>query len=223
MPLSRMPPRAVSVTASWTPSSASARAGAATARSSPPPRRARRRGRRRRCWTSRPRSPLVRAMWAIIRLVVVLPLVPVTATTGILRRDRRGPVAALGGGHLGGGRADGRLDVGRGQRVEGVRDGRAQRARPVAVAPREGDDEHLRVGRRAVRAPRGARVPASLAMARTRRSTARSAKRCRKPDPGAPGRVVRSPMRRARRSTASSSASPMAETSSVSFTAARGK
>src|SRR6478672_5322956 len=29
-------------------------------------------------------SPLVRATWAIIRLVVVLPLVPVTATTGIL-------------------------------------------------------------------------------------------------------------------------------------------
>ncbi len=28
--------------------------------------------------------PAVRAMWAIIRLVVVLPLVPVTATTGIL-------------------------------------------------------------------------------------------------------------------------------------------
>ena len=28
--------------------------------------------------------PHVRAMWAIIRLVVVLPLVPVTATTGIL-------------------------------------------------------------------------------------------------------------------------------------------
>ena len=27
--------------------------------------------------------PPVRAMWAIIRLVVVLPLVPVTATTGI--------------------------------------------------------------------------------------------------------------------------------------------
>ena len=41
-----------------------------------------RRCRCRRCWTSPTSRPSVRAMWAIIRLVVVLPLVPVTATTG---------------------------------------------------------------------------------------------------------------------------------------------
>ena len=67
------------------------------------------------------------------------------------------------------------------------------------------------------------RVPASAAMARTSRSTARSANRCRKPDPAAPGRVVRSPMRRAKRNADSSPASLIVETSSVSFTAARGK
>ena len=66
-------------------------------------------------------------------------------------------------------------------------------------------------------------MPASPAMARTSRSTARSANRWRNPDPAAPGRVVRSPMRRAKRSTASSDASVMVETSRVSFTAARGK
>ena len=37
-------------------------------------------------------------MCAISRVVVVLPLVPVTATTGIRGRDRRGPVAGLGRG-----------------------------------------------------------------------------------------------------------------------------
>ena len=88
MPLSRMPPRAVSVTASSTSRVRQHPAGAARARSSRPPRPARRRCRCRRCWTSRPACRRCGAMWAIIRLVVVLPLVPVTATTGTRGRDR---------------------------------------------------------------------------------------------------------------------------------------
>ena len=150
--------------------------------------------------------PLVRAMWATIRLVVVLPLVPVTATTGIVGVIVVGRLARLGGRDLLGGGADRGLDVGGGQGVERVRDGLTQRrARPrwrhgKATTRTSGSEVgRTRTARR--------RVPASLAMARTRRSTARRAKRCRKPDPGAPGRVVRSPMRRAKRSTASSLAS----------------
>ena len=91
-------------------------------------------------------SPLVRAMCAIIRLVVVLPLVPVTATTGIFGVMVVGRVPARDGGDLLGGGADRRLDVGGRQRVERVRDRLAERTRPLAVAPREGHDEHLRVG-----------------------------------------------------------------------------
>ena len=46
-----------------------------------------RRRRSRRCWTSRRAARATRAMWAIIREVVVLPLVPVTATTGTRGRN----------------------------------------------------------------------------------------------------------------------------------------
>ncbi len=53
-----------------------------TGPSSPPPPPARRRCRCRRCSTSRPAGRPPAPMWAIIREVVVLPLVPVTATTG---------------------------------------------------------------------------------------------------------------------------------------------
>ena len=90
MPFSRMPPRAVSVTASWTPSWASTRPAPLgpgvvagldelavdvdAVGVGPADVQARR----------------VRAMWAIIREVVVLPLVPVTATTGTRGRERAG-------------------------------------------------------------------------------------------------------------------------------------
>ena len=81
--------------------------------------------------------------------MVVLPLVPVTATTGIFGVMVVGPVALLGRAHLLGRRAHRRLDVGRRQRVERVRDGLAERPGAAAVAPREGHDEHVGVGGRA--------------------------------------------------------------------------
>ena len=167
-------------------------------------------------------SPLVRAMWAIIRLVVVLPLVPVTATTGIfgVMVVGRSPLSAARTSSAAALTADSTSGVGSASSACATASPSA-RARPrlrhgKATTSTSGSEVgRTRTARR--------RVPASFAMARTSRSTARRANRCRKPDPAAPGRVVRSPMRRANRSTVSSPASVMVETSSVSFTAARGK
>ncbi len=66
-------------------------------------------------------------------------------------------------------------------------------------------------------------VPDSAAIARTSRATARAAKRCRKPDSDAPGRALRSPIRRANRAAVSSDAAASGLMSSVSLIAARGK
>ena len=167
-------------------------------------------------------SPLVRAMWATIRDVVVLPLVPVTATTGI-----RGVIVV--------GRAPGSAAAtsaaaaltaastsGVGQGVQSVRDGLTQRSRPTAVAPREGDHEDVGVGGGAYahREPAGAGLAGDGPHQALDRAEGEALPEART---GRTGRVVRSPMRRARRSTASSLASLMEDTSSVSFTAARGK
>ena len=79
--------------------------------------------------------PHVRAMWAIIRLVVVLPLVPVTATTGIRGVIVCGRVASGAAATRGRGPADSLLDVAAGQLVEhrrrrpGPSPGRASRCR----------------------------------------------------------------------------------------------
>ena len=66
-------------------------------------------------------------------------------------------------------------------------------------------------------------MPDSAAIARTSRATARVANRCRKPVSGAPGRALRSPIRRANRAATSSGAAASALMSSVSLIAARGK
>ena len=85
--------------------------------------------------TSRPSA---RAMCAIIREVVVLPLVPVTATTGtrgviVVRRG-----AGLGRGHPRGRLAHHRVHLPAGHGVEHLRDRRTHHLRTGAVPPREG-------------------------------------------------------------------------------------
>ena len=169
MPLSRIPPRAVSVTASSTPGSAEHGPGARSGRSSRRPRRARRRGRCRRCWTSRRPGRPCDAMWAIIRLVVVLPFVPVTATTGISGRDRVRLGAERRRGDLLGGPADRLLDAGAGHGVEHRGDGAAHRlgARRGAATGRR---PPRRGGRSSGRTRTASRTgPDSWAIARTSR------------------------------------------------------
>ena len=72
-----------------------ARARRRRSRSSPPPRPARRGRRCRPSWSSPPSGRAPVAMWAISRVVVLLPFVPVTATIGIrgLGRCGSGPWA----------------------------------------------------------------------------------------------------------------------------------
>ena len=167
-------------------------------------------------------SPLVRATCAIIRLVVVLPLVPVTANTGMAGvmvpgRSPRGAAATSAAAAL---TASSTSGVGRASSAWATASPSARARSRLRHGKATMTTSGSGVGR--TRTARR-RVPASPAMARTRRSTARRANRCRKPDPGAPGLVVRRPMRRAKLSTASSPASVIVETSRVSFTAARGK
>ena len=200
MPLSRMPPRAVSVTASCDLLVGQHPAGARWGRSSRRPRPARRRRRCRRCSTSRRAGRASRAMCATIREVVVLPLVPVTATTGTRGRSVVGPGPRLGRAHRRGGLAD--------QRPRGpasssasrtLRDRAAERLGPVAVAPRVARPRRWctsLVGRTRTAEPGGPGL--------ARRSgapaapTARAANRCRKPLPGSPGRALLQPDARRR-------------------------
>ena len=124
--------------------------------------------------------PPVRAMCAISRLVVVLPLVPVTATTGIVGTDRvRGSALGRGGDPLGSA-ADGGLDlltrnsVLTRHRVEDVRHGPTHLLGTVAVPPWVRHDD--RCGSLVGRTRTASRtVPDSCAIARTRRATARRA------------------------------------------------
>jgi hypothetical protein len=76
------PPRAVSSTAAST-SGCSRRCGRCAGRCSRRCRCMRRRRRRRRCWSCRRAGRSGSIRWAIRRTVVVLPLVPATATTGM--------------------------------------------------------------------------------------------------------------------------------------------
>ena len=166
--------------------------------------------------------PLARAMWAIIRLVVVFPLVPVTAMTGTLGVIvvGRAPGAAEATCSAASLTAPSTSGVGRASSAWATARPRAS-ARPRC---RHGKATTSWLGSEVGRTRTANReVPDSLAMARTSLSTARMANRCRKPLPGAPGRVVRSPMRRARRSTVSSEAAAMVPMSRVSLMAARGK
>ena len=181
MPLSRMPPRAVSVTANSTSSWASTRPAPLGPGVVARPRPARRRRRCRRCWTSRRACPSVRAMWAIIREVVVLPLVPVTATTGTrgvivcgaapgsaaATRSAAAPTAASmsAPGH-------GVEHVGhRATHLLGARPGAPTGRRPRSGAGRWSGAPERRAA--TYRTPRRSPAPAA--------PTARSANRCRKP------------------------------------------
>ena len=99
-------------------------------------------------------------MWAIIRLVVVLPLVPVTATTGIRGVMVVGPSPVRRVGDPLGGPADRLVDVGGRQLVEHRGHRAAHLLGSLAVPPGVGDDELVRVVGRphAYREPAGARL-----------------------------------------------------------------
>ena len=82
-PSRRMPPRAVSNTAASTSRMKQHVAGTARTAAIPRSRSSGRRCRCRPCWSCQPVFPAIPMMCAIKRTVVVLPLVPATATTGI--------------------------------------------------------------------------------------------------------------------------------------------
>ena len=198
-------------------------AGAAGTRSSRRPRPARRRRRCRRWWTSRRSLPAVRAMWPIIREVVVLPLVPVTAMTGIRGLSVVGRSPASAAATRSAAALTAVVDVAAGSASSTVGDG---------LGPAPGRGRGGATGRR--RRPGAGRgrphphgepraCPTSAAICRTSRATARAANRCRKPDSAAPGRALRSPIRRANRAAVSSGAARSALRSRVSLIAARGK
>ena len=91
----------------------------------------------------------MRARWAISREVVVLPFVPVTATTGILGVIVRGASPSSAALDPLGRLAHGRLDVALRKRVEHVGHGAAHHLGPLAVRPREGHDDAVGVAGRA--------------------------------------------------------------------------
>ena len=163
-------------------------------------------------------------MCATIREVVVLPLVPVTATTGTRGRSVVGPGPGSAARTVAGGpRPTSVVEVRAGQRVEHLGDRPAERLGAVAAAPRVGDHDLVDVVGRPDPHARAGWCRPRAAIWRTSRSTARAANRCRKPLPGCPGRALRSPTREAKRSATRSGASISRVRSSVSLIAARGK
>ncbi len=161
-------------------------------------------------------------MCAIIRLVVVLPLVPVTATTGIFG------VIVCGAAPFGDSatRTAASLTT-ESTSVLGRWSITSATARPIAWARsrlRHGKATTTRLASLVDRTRTASRaVPDSLAIARTSRSTARSANRWRNPVPGSPGRAFLRPIRAAKRIARSVGAVAIAPMSSVSLIAARGK
>ena len=155
---------------------------------------------------------------------MVLPLVPVTATTGMRGLIVLGGPPARSPDGRGGPSYEG-VEVAvvrRGQPVEDAGDLAAERRGAVAVPPGVGDDDPVHVGRRPHphREPAGARLACHLPH-QPRDGTRREAL----PEPGAGGTGPSGPQpdpSENRRAT-SSVASTSAVRSSVSLTAARGK
>ena len=162
-------------------------------------------------------------MCATIREVVVLPLVPVTATIGTRGRRVVGP----------GPRSEARTDSAAWPTSSlEVGAGRAQSSTSATAWPSAWARVRLRQGKATTiwctswvgRTRTASRVvPASAAIWRSSRSMARAANRCRNPLPGSPGRDRFRPTREANRSATSVGASMSWVRSSVSLIAARGK
>ncbi len=161
-------------------------------------------------------------MWAIIRLVVVLPLVPVTAMTGIFGTIVVGPAPFSASATC-----LAALSTISSTSVAGSSSSTSATARPSAWARsrcRQGYATTSVCASLVVRTRTASRlVPDSCAIARTSRASARAANRCRNPVPGSPGRAFLSPIRFANRFALSvgTSASPLM--SRVSLIAALGK
>ena len=131
-------------------------------------------------------------MCATIRDVVVLPLVPVTATTGIFGVI----VVGSGPGSAPATRSAAALTAAS-MSAPGTASSTSPTARPISSARVRcfhGKATTSRCASLVERTRTASRdVPDSWATARTRRATARSANRCRNPEPGAPGRAFFSP------------------------------
>ena len=167
-------------------------------------------------------SPWARAMWAIIREVVVLPLVPVTATTGT-----RGLIVV---GLLPGSTAAARAAASPttpSMSLLGSASRTSATASPSATPEprcRQGNATTSWCGSLVDRTRTASLVvPVSRAIALTRRAVARAANRCRNPVSGAPGRAFFNPIREANLSARSSGTAARALMSIVSLIAARGK
>ena len=168
------------------------------------------------------------AMWAIIRDVVVLPLVPVTATTGtrgaIVVGAAPGSLAATVGARAAATspRRSPRPAGRRRQRVEHRGDGSAHGPGPLAVPPRVGDDDLVRVAggshpHRQRGRPRLAGRPRGPGARRRAPRTAAGSRCPARPGGRRPGRCAR-PGR-----SPPSPARGQGVMSRVSLTAARGK
>ena len=161
-------------------------------------------------------------MWAIIRDVVVLPLVPVTAMTGIFGVMVLG--AAPGSDPA---TFNAAAPTAPSMSALGKESSTSATARPMAwprSRRRHGKATTSWWGSLVGRTRTASRdVPDSAAIARTSRATARAAKRWRNPVSEAPGRAFRRPIRRANRTAVSSGTAARPLMSSVSLIVARGK
>ena len=154
------------------------------------------------------RWPASRAMCAIIREVVVLPLVPVTATTGTLGRIVVGPgPRSVEATWLRGALDEGARRRSSPEAVDDRGDRLAERAGTVAVSPRVGHDDARPARWWAARVRRDGWCPDSAATRRTSRVTSRVRERWRKPLIGASARRELMPRRSASRRTSASGAS----------------
>ena len=166
--------------------------------------------------------PPVRAMCAIIRDVVVLPFVPVTATTG----TRGVIVVGAAPGSDAATRAAASPTMAS-TSPPGTASSTSATAVPITCARlrcRHGKATTIWCWSLVGRTRTASRVvPDSVAIARTSRPTARRANRCRNPVSGFPGRAFRSPIRCANRVAVSSGTAASPPMSRVSLIAARGK